>query len=63
MRKYYHCFPSDGNVMSVEVEGTNHFMTIEISDADGEHEPKSIKIDRKTLSRLANELKLISELM
>jgi len=64
MRKYYHDYNTDpDNVMSIELIGTNYPVSIEISDAEGEHEPKSILIDRKTLLRLANDLKLISELM
>lgn len=64
MRKYYHDYNTDpDNVMSIELRDTNHFVTIEISDSDGDHEPKSIRMHKQAAARLANDLKLISELM
>lgn len=44
----------DGNVMCIEC--SNGFTTIEISDNDGEFEPKSIKLSYSQLVRLARTI-------
>lgn len=63
LTKIYKFDTTEGTVMSIEVTKSGRPMTIEISDADGEHEPKSITIDKQTARRLAQDLELFSKLM
>lgn len=55
--------PDHGNVMCVELKGADNFVTIEISDNDGKHKPKKIRLDKESLMMLSNVLESASNLL
>mgnify|MGYP001133753117 CR=1 FL=1 len=63
MRKYFEdCISDEANVLCIEQAGTDKFISLEISDNDGEHEPKQIKLTPSQALRVSVILKRMAQI-